>query len=84
MRKTILAIVMLAAATSAAGAQTKNKPTSGPFGTDWARPTSETGGYIYMDPRIQERRGGSVQRERARQVTGRAVESRLRLRALFL
>ena len=64
MGKTILAIAILAAAISAANAQTKNKPTSGPFGTDWSRPTSETGGYIFMDPRIQERRGGSAQRER--------------------
>ena len=63
MGKTILAIVLLAAAISAADAQTKNKPASGPFGTDWSRPTSETGGYIFMDPRIQERRLG--QRERA-------------------
>ena len=66
MRKIILAAAVLAAAISTAGAQTPNKPTSGPFGTDWARPSSETGGYIYMDPRIQERRrGDSQQRERS-------------------
>jgi hypothetical protein len=65
MRQIILAAAILAAAAGAASAQTKNKPTTGPFGTEWARPTGETGGYIYNDPRLQERRGSASQRERA-------------------
>ena len=26
---------------------------NGPFGSDWARPYPETGGYFYNDPRLQ-------------------------------
>lgn len=25
---------------------------NGPFGSQWSKPTSQTGGYIYMDPRV--------------------------------
>jgi hypothetical protein len=32
---------------------TPNRPASGTFGTDWAKPYPQTGGMIYMDPRTQ-------------------------------
>jgi hypothetical protein len=44
---------------SAANAQTSQSPTAVPtphnrlFGSDWAKPPSQTGGYFYNDPRLQ-------------------------------
>lgn len=62
--KLVLTLVLAAAMATAAAAQTVHKPRGGPFGTDWAKPSAETGGYIYNDPRIKDRRPGAQDLQR--------------------
>ena len=64
MRIIALAAAIILCGISVAAAQTTNKPSGGPFGTDWAKPYPDTGGYIYNDPRVQDRRGTTGQAAR--------------------
>ncbi|MGE3149755.1 MAG: hypothetical protein AB7K04_11875 [Pseudorhodoplanes sp.] len=52
----VFSVVLLVASTGIAGAQTKTPTGNGPFSSDWSKPIGETGGYIYNDPRLRERR----------------------------
>ena len=65
MVRTFVLIMAIAASPSATNAQTKNSPTAGPFGTEWAKPSSQTGGYIHNDPRLKDPSSSSLgQRDR--------------------
>jgi hypothetical protein len=86
MRLIIPAIFVVQALAVTANAQT-NQPravappniSNSPFGTDWARPYPETGGYIYNDPRLRNsysypyptvRRGGACPPGLVRNLSG--------------
>lgn len=60
MARTALMIAAVILSTGAEAQVSTQKPGryEGPFGSDWARPIPETGGYFYMDPRTQNQRRG--------------------------
>ena len=49
------------------------KSTHGPFGSDWAKPLPETGGYIYNDPRLQNNNQPIRPRQRYTCPPGRVI-----------
>jgi hypothetical protein len=59
MRTMFGAILVAMGMIAAANAQTNQPPSHAPtarsplFGSDWARPFPETGGYFYNDPRLR-------------------------------
>jgi hypothetical protein len=65
----VLAIVLMVLASGTAMAQTtkphnpvgtpKASPGQSPYGTEWAQPSGQTGGYIYDDPRMRAQPGVS-------------------------
>ena len=65
----LLGVLMLPAPSDAQGTrQTTGVPTprasNSPFGSDWAKPFPQTGGYFYNDPRLQ----GANQPSRANRI----------------
>jgi hypothetical protein len=59
LRLSILVFVLALSASPAMSQTTENKGVrtprseSSPFGSDWAKPYPQTGGFIYNDPRTQ-------------------------------
>jgi hypothetical protein len=53
----LLSLLLAGSAEAQSSRPVPTPRTPGPFSSEWAKPYPQTGGYIYMDPRLRDYEG---------------------------